>query len=115
MEKIYEHRSDKANFDIYKDGQIPEIYCDGAGQFLLGYPNTKISFYSSQGANGDNGVEQRVLKAQISMPTQAWIDLLSLLTKNINDSKDMLEAAVTAHGTRILDHISSSGVASNKK
>lgn len=73
-------RDGAAKFDLLFNDEQPEVFVEGLAQIMIGAPLSKIVFYTTKGVDSD-GVEQRYANQTLVMPTNAVVQMISLISQ----------------------------------
>ena len=98
----------RQNFDIHYPEQLSDLYADGVADALLGFPNSKISFYQIR--SGDEGerkkgaeaVEQRELAAVLTLPTLVLLDFCRNILAAAQSNPGAMHSAIEEHKNALL-------------
>ena len=75
-----EIRDGAAKFDLLFNDEQPEVFVEGLAQVMIGAPLSKIIFFTTKGVDAD-GIEQRYANQTLVMPTNALMQMLSLISQ----------------------------------
>lgn len=80
--------------DIRSPG-TPSIYVEGLSQFLIGFPNSRMTLYSlaEPGVPGQTAPQKRHIACELIMPTSSVVEVAQILINTLAANKSTINAA----------------------
>ena len=75
---------------------LPTVYVEGLHQIMVGFPNSRLTLYSSSERDlGNPAQETRHLACELVLPTSSLIEMAQIILKSLQDNKALLQTAKT--------------------
>jgi hypothetical protein len=89
---LVHNRSEGANFDLFDDPSIADVYVDGIGQINIGNSVSRLKFYTVKNiATEESGpVEERVLSHSLVISTPQLLNLVINVIGSVSQGKQAL-------------------------
>jgi len=72
----------------------PTLYVEGLHQIMVGFPNSRLTLYSSSERDLASPLqENRHLACELVLPTSSLIEMAQIILKSLYENKAQLEAA----------------------
>jgi hypothetical protein len=86
------NRSQGANFDLFDDPSLADVYADGVGQLNIGTSVSRLKFFTVKNvASDDSGpIEERVLSHSLVIPTPQLLDLVFSVILGVSQGRKAL-------------------------
>lgn len=91
----------ETNHTISKE--IKEIYGDGLGPAMIGYPNVKFSLFQQKITPPDQNIAEREIVATVTIPTIAILELASRIRDVIETNKENFSQEINAQVQKLLN------------
>ncbi|MFZ2162505.1 MAG: hypothetical protein WAW02_09835 [Sideroxyarcus sp.] len=88
-------REKNKSFDLHISDELLEVYADGMGFAMLGYPMSKLTFHTVLPPKEGVAVEQRQAVVRVTMSTAALMEFCQNMLSTLEATKPQLLTAKT--------------------
>ncbi len=88
-------REQNKSFDLHISDELLEVYADGMGYAMLGYPMSKLTFHTVLPPKEGVAVEQRQAVVRLTMSTAALMEFCQNMLSTLETTKPQLLTAKT--------------------
>jgi hypothetical protein len=99
-------REEKATFDLYEPEAGPlEVYVDGFSGGRSDASITRLDFHVTTGIHSEDNsvIEERTTRLRIIIPTEKWLETLSIFVRNARTNAGSFSAAMEQSQKRMHD------------
>lgn len=95
MSNVVNAREQNKTFDLHLSENLEEVFVDGMGYAMLGYPISKLTFHTVQPPKNGDEIEQRQAVLRLTMTTASLIEFCQNTLLTLETNKAQLLAAKT--------------------